>query len=273
MALPPRQACLTIQRDLPCGNCRVRNKQLSCVYETGAPPSRDKEPDPPKQSPRNGAPRAGAQDNGLLSSITASWGYSQSGPSTAALMKRIESAAVDGGDETETDRLVHHTRDDSAAVKEKYKGLIRQLPARGYIDKLVALFMKDFNWQYYMVDAHPFYKQLDEWYRLPYSVLSSGPHAMSADLRVFPAVLFQIIATALLTLCDSDADSEFSAMKYAGSMTFEDLAADYSESGATIVNLFGKRNLSLTTIQAEFLRASFSKFTANVIESVSPLRY
>lgn len=163
----------------------------------------------------------------------------------------------------------HTSRADSFAVREKYKGLVRQLPAKVFIDKLVAMFMRKFNWQYYFVDPDIFYAQLKEWNSLPFSIFSSeGPQGISADLRVFPAVLFQMIATALLVLPDEE-EREFATLKYAANMTFEDLACDYSQSGADIVGLFGKKGLSVTTVQAEFLRASFMKFTANVTESVS----
>lgn len=163
----------------------------------------------------------------------------------------------------------HGSRADSFAIREKYKGLIRQLPAKVFTDKLVDMFMREFNWQYYFVDPDIFYAQLQEWNNLPFSIFSTeGPQGISQDLRVFPAVLFQMIATALLILPDEE-EEEFAMLKYAANMTFEDLACDYSASGEDIVMLFGKKGLSVTTVQAEFLRASFLKFTANVTESVS----
>ena len=82
-----------------------------------------------------------------------------------------------------------------------------------------------------------------------------GPQGLPSDLRVFPAVLFQVVATALLLVPDSE-PSEFDGLKYTTTMTFEDLASEYSESGAAIVSLFGKRDLSITTVQAECLHAA-----------------
>lgn len=161
---------------------------------------------------------------------------------------------------------------DTPALRERYKGLIRQLPSRSFIDRLVDIFMKEYNWQYYFVDPDIFDRQLEEWNALPFSIFSSdGPHGIPPDLRVFPAVLFQVVAAALLVVPEELAE-EFAALKYAANMTYEDLACDYSESGASIVSLLGKTGLSVTTVQAEFLRASFLKFTAGVTESVrSPL--
>lgn len=246
------------------------------MYETGAPTAREHEKlqHETSASPTRQAGRPPRKTDDTLSSMAATWGYSQTGTSTISFLKRIETADVDddGGSEEAPSRMYPNGgRQDSFVIKEKYKGLIRQLPAKVYIDKLIDIFMAEFNWQYYMVDPNIFYAQLDEWHNLPFSVLSSsGPQALSPDLKVFPAVLFHIIATALLSLPEGP-DPVFDALKYAGNMTFEDLAADYSESGSAIVNLFGKKSLSLTTVLAEFLRASFLKFTGNVTESVSSL--
>lgn len=155
---------------------------------------------------------------------------------------------------------------DSFVMKERFRGLIRQLPAKSYMDKLIPMYFSKFNYQYYALDPSIFDEQLAQWHALPFKLLSTqGPAALSPDLKVFPAVLFQIIAIALLIIPEGDA--EFEGLKYAGNMTFEDLALDYSESGVSMVGLFEKKDLSLTTIQAEFLRASFLKFTAHVTES------
>lgn len=156
-------------------------------------------------------------------------------------------------------------------AREKYKSLLRQLPSKMYIDQLVDIFFKDINWQYYFIDKDILLEQLNEWNQLPFAALSApdgGPHTLDPELRAFPAVLFQVLATALL-LVPSEHDPVFGALKYAGGMTFEDLAKDYSESGAAILQLFGKQNLSITTVQAQFSRSLFLKYTANVTECVS----
>lgn len=186
-----------------------------------------------------------------------------------ALMEKIDKADVEGSeaDGPASSQATPGLRRDSAAVKEKYKGLIRQLPAKMYLEKLIDVFLANFNHHYWIVDPDILYRQLEEWQSLTFKSISTlGPQSLSPDLRAFPAVLFQIIGTALLTVSEGS-DSIFEGLKYAGSMSFEDLACDYSESGMAVVNLFGKTGLSLTTVQAEFLRASFLKFSANVTES------
>lgn len=163
-------------------------------------------------------------------------------------------------------------------VRDKYKDSIRQLPAKDYIDKLVGIYFANFNWQYYPMDPDIFNAQLSEWNSLPFSIFSTvGPSGLSPDMRVFPALLFQIAATALLVLPEGP-DPVFDALKYAGDMRFEDLATDYSDSGCAILDLLDKKDLSLVTVQAQFLRATFYKFTARVTKAVSlpspsPWRY
>ena len=252
-------------RELPCANCRARNRESSCSYDPGAPTARNNERRRVK-SPVN-LDGQHSRKSEPLSSMAATWGYGQTGTSTISFLKKIETADADLVD-SPSGVPARGPKQQSFAMREKYKGLIRQLPARVYIDNLITMFLAEFNWQYSSLEPDIFFKQLDEWHNLPFNVLSSeGPLGLSPDLRVFPAVLFQVVATALILVSD-DEPSEFDGLKYTASMTFEDLASEYSEAGAAIIGLFGKRDLSITTVQAEFLHASFLKFTANVTESV-----
>ncbi|KAI1044784.1 hypothetical protein LB505_008756 [Fusarium chuoi] len=274
-----KQRC---DREQPCGNCKSRNKESACIYETGAPTAKQSkqttkasptysdtfakqaEPSPPRSvdlsNEKLGEP---------LSSKVADWGYAHNGASTMGILKRIET--LTDGEDGPPDLT---SRDSSGgspgkelALREKYKSIIRQLPARNYIEKLVEMYMRGFNWQYYPIDPDIFYAQLDEWNSLPFSVFSDvGPRGLNPELRAFPAVVFQIIATALLLLPEKP-DSTFDSLKFAGGMRFEDLAVEYSESGQAVLDLLGKKNLSLSAVQAQFLRASFHKFTAKVTDA------
>ncbi|RFU80114.1 fungal specific transcription factor domain-containing [Trichoderma arundinaceum] len=244
-----------------------RNKEAHCAYEAGAPTAREQETHAGLYSLENdgsGTPRPKAEP---LSSMASSWGYAQTGASTLCFLQKIERASTADGEDALSNASAQAAYQDTFAIKEKYKGLIRLLPARMYIDQLAEIFFTEFNWQYYLVEPQVFHELLDQWSNLPFKVLSSrGPEALSPDLRVFPALLFEVIATALLVLPKSLQES-FESLKYAANMTFEDLAVDYSETGVSIVNLFGTKYLSTTSIQVGFLRAAFLKYTANVTES------
>lgn len=206
-----------------------------------------------------------------LPTKSADFGYSQTGVSTLGFLRTI-----DGADPAEplsqlaqdaaTDAEAQHR--DHLNTRERYRSLIRQLPARTFIDKLVDIYFHDFNWTYYALDRDIFDKQLAEWHSLPFNLLTNGgPQALSPDLRAFPAMLFQVLATSLLFL-PKGPHPTFDSLKYAGNMTFEDLAVDYSESGVAILSLLGKRQMSLTTVLGGFLRAAFLKYVALVTEAV-----
>ncbi|KHO11684.1 Zn(2)-C6 fungal-type DNA-binding domain protein [Metarhizium robertsii ARSEF 23] len=271
-----KQKC---DRELPCANCRSRNRETFCSYDPSARTSENGNTtinnnslitkiSPSTQVPQISASSTPPKITEPLSTMAATWGYGQTGASTISFLKKIETApSFDDQSSLSTLSLACTSREDSFAVRERYKDLIRHLPAKVFIDKLVAMCMREFNWQYYFVDPDIFFAQLQEWNNLPFSIFSTeGPRGIPPGLRVFPAVLFQMIAAALLVLPD-DEEEEFVTLKYAANMTFEDLACDYSASGAEIVGLFGKKGLSVTTVQAEFLRACFLKYTANVTES------
>ncbi|KAM0553842.1 hypothetical protein ACHAPJ_007188 [Fusarium lateritium] len=284
-----KQRC---DRELPCGNCKSRNKESGCVYETGAPTVRQTSQQQQQQQQQSTEPSPARSGNSIsqvgpspvqssdspdddfnepLSSRVADWGYAHNGASTMGILKRIESL-TDGEDGSSNMNARSHgspigSPGKEFALREKYKALIRQLPAKIFIEKLVEMYLRGFNWQYYPVDPDIFYAQLDEWNSLPLSTLSDiGPRGLNPELRVFPAVVFQIIATALLLLPERP-DPTFDALKFAGGMSFEDLAVEYSESGQAVIDLLGKKHLSLATVQAQFLRASFHKFTAKVTDA------
>ncbi|KAF7558346.1 hypothetical protein G7046_g5809 [Stylonectria norvegica] len=257
-------------RELPCANCRSRNKDNSCTYDEGAPRAVDRQAKRPSVEVRL-LNETELENLEPLSQKATDWGYAQNGVSTIGFLKKIETA---DGEHAPNPVVVRGPLENDSNLKDKYKGLIRQLPAKIYLEKLIDMYVRGFNWQYYALEADILYAQLEEWNSLPFKVLTSdGPQGLSPDLQAFPALLFQIIGTALLLLPERP-DPVFDALKYAGNMKFEDLAIDYSESGAAIVDLLGKKNLSLTTIQSQFLRASFLKFTAKVTEAVSgPVLY
>ncbi|KJZ80333.1 hypothetical protein HIM_00183 [Hirsutella minnesotensis 3608] len=253
-------------RELPCANCRARNRESACTYEPGAPTARHLEQRRAEAWTREDRRRDGSRSEEPLSAVVAAWGYGQTGASTVAILKQIESADGDPADGA-VNVPATGLKSNDFAVQEKYKGLVRQLPARPYVNKLIDIFLSRFNWQYDFVQPDIFIRQLDEWNRLPFGVLSrEGPEGLSPDLRVFPAVLFQVAAMSLLLVSETE-PSMLRGVKYTDGMTFDELAGEYSEAGATIVTLLGKTSLSVTTVQAEFLRASYLKFTAKVTES------
>ncbi|KAK3683921.1 fungal-specific transcription factor domain-containing protein [Podospora appendiculata] len=251
-----KQKC---DRKLPCTNCVTRTKQGGCRYEAGAPTVKE-----PARGVSDGGAASPDVEEGIPTKV-ANFGYSQTGASTLGFLQRIDGVNPDEPLSKSGRDVVRH--DDHVNMRERFKGLMRQLPARTYIDKLVDLFFVDFNWQYCPLDRDVFDRQLAEWYRLPFNQLSTGgPQSLPPDLRVFPGLLFQVLAISLLVLPDNP-DPVYESLKYAGNMTFQDLAMDYSESGVAILSLLGKRQMTVTTVLAGFIRAAFLKYVALVTES------
>lgn len=269
-------------RELPCGNCVARNREANCAYEAGAPTAKSLKEHahattaaassngpPPTRNSGASSRSSSNSDDSTLSSMAAALGYSQTRPSTLSLLRTIETADTQD-DDTSAAAGRHRppNGNELAPIREKYKGLVRQLPAKTYMDRLVGMYFHDLHHQYNFIDKDVFFEQLEEWNTLPFAKLSA-PETLRPAMRFFPALLFQILATSLLLLPPGTPDPVFDSLKYAGGMTFEDLATDYSDSGAAIVNLFGKSALDEVTVQAQFIRALFQKYTAHVIECVS----
>ncbi|THC89846.1 hypothetical protein EYZ11_010697 [Aspergillus tanneri] len=147
----------------------------------------------------------------------------------------------------------------------KYRSLVRQLPTRAHIDILLETFFDGVNWHYDVVDEITFRDQLDVWAQVPYSTLQKGPVVLEPDIRVFPALLFQVLAQTLL-YHPSD-DERLEALKYGTGMTLLDVAKELSAAGNEVLELLGKRGGTIGTVQAGLLRAAFLKSSGQVVEA------
>lgn len=130
------------------------------------------------------------------------------------------------------------------------------------------VYFRDVNWQYYPLDHADFQSQLAAWRRAPLHVFASaGPGALPPDERAFPALLFLVLANALLCVGD-EAGGAFEALKYTGAMGLRDLAADYCESGEAVLGLLGRGGVSVTGVQAGLLRAMYLKTSVRIVDAV-----
>ncbi|TGJ85203.1 hypothetical protein E0Z10_g3531 [Xylaria hypoxylon] len=250
-----KQKC---DRKLPCTNCQSRNKESSCRYETGTPIAKT---EPKTTSSSSSNELAEPSDN--KSAPAADFGYSGNAGSTLGFLRKIENAAGAplAGMPTEI------PSEESYDMRERYKSLIRQLPAKTYVEKLIDIYFHDVNWQYFGIDEPLTRSLMDKWYSLPFNVLSgSGPLALDPMLRALPGLLFQMASCALLYL-PQDTEKNFECLKYTSNMTFDDLSIEYSEAGMGILNVLGKRQMSIITVLAGWCRASLLKFNGMVTEA------
>ncbi|CAI7668375.1 unnamed protein product [Penicillium palitans] len=146
----------------------------------------------------------------------------------------------------------------------KYRELVRQLPSKACIDILVQTFFSDFNWQYGLLDEESFREDLYAWGNISYSELQAGLARLAVGTILFPALLFQVLAQALLF--HSPHDDMINSLITMADMTFHDLGAEYSYMGAELLAVLGKKDITIVTVQAGVLRAAFLKSSGKVVE-------
>ncbi|KAJ5266923.1 transcriptional regulator family: Fungal Specific TF [Penicillium angulare] len=150
-------------------------------------------------------------------------------------------------------------------ANRKYKEFVRRLPSWVCIDTLVHTFFSNINWQYDLLDEEHFREQLSAWGKLSYSDLQEGFGILQLGTLVFPALLFQVLAQALLF--HPPADEKINSLMTMADMTFQDLGSEYSDIGADLLILLGKTNITIDIVQAGLLRASFLKSSGTVVEA------
>lgn len=264
---------LQCDRALPCSNCVFRSKQSACHYENESTTrkqhssnvNQNTSSEEGNRSPiHDNRGREGAQTESDSTAQLSALGYSKSNShNSLGIFKRIESH---GGAGQTSRSAVTLCQPDYNGLKERYKGLVRQLPARNFVEQLLKTFFQDFNWYYSAIDQELFMNQLQNWNKVSFSVLNRGPQDLEGEIRYFPALLFQVLALAL-QFQPPQYESNLDSLKYVSEMSLDDLANDYSDSGVVILSLLGKRDLNLVTIQAGFLRTSFLKNCGFITES------
>ncbi|KAF5862281.1 hypothetical protein ETB97_011805 [Aspergillus alliaceus] len=150
-------------------------------------------------------------------------------------------------------------------IASKYKDSVRYLPASHHIHQLLDFFFSHVNWAYDVIDEITFRRQLESWTNIPYSMLQRDPNELDPEIRVFPALLLQVLAQTLLYHPSND--ETLVSLKYMPGMSFHDVAKELSDAGATILDLLGKRCLTLGTVQTGLLRAAFLKSSGLVVEA------
>jgi hypothetical protein len=259
---------LTIQCDraFPCSNCIARKKESLCHYENESARKQQLLEESASVSSDGGNRSSLGRLEADSTTQVSSLGYVKGGENsttTLAIFKRIEGY---GENPSPVVAQAPPSTADNSGLGEKYKSFIRQLPSKEHIEKLVATYFHEVNYQYYPLDEGIFRDHLQQWFDLSFSTLNEGPLGLSGDLRFLPALLFQMLALAL-QYQPSNYDRSLDSLKYAAGMSLDNLASDYSESGIAISSLLGKRHTALTAVQAGFLRTSYLKNCGMIPES------
>lgn len=257
---------------LPCCDCKLRDKPQGCHYADGAMP-RSRETASPYSSAATMSIHSPMSATGSIALDPDSskghqidkLGYARTGTSTADYLDRIDV----GDDEVVGDIETCSAASGHGNLWQRYKSLVKLLPTRECIAKLTDFYFQKINWQYYILDESSFRQQLLDWYRLDLQPFAAKKfEVLPADVKAFPALLLEVIATSLL-LMSPDRALELNDLKNVGGMSFETMAVKYSETGMALLNLLGKTQISLTTVFADFLRVAFLKYFGQVTESVS----
>lgn len=110
-------------------------------------------------------PDAGGGGSSSMDNASINFGYTASGASTLGFLKRLDddgeatTAAGAAAPLASLAMVPGAQMDDGTAyfgTRERYKSLVRQLPARPYIENLVEIFFKEVNWQYNVGFPHAY---------------------------------------------------------------------------------------------------------------------
>ncbi|KAG5657979.1 hypothetical protein KAF25_006930 [Fusarium avenaceum] len=233
-------------------------KQDACYYELEDSDARSTVP--PESQSINSVPESSWKTVSAASNADgdefARLGYAKNTKGTPGIIHALGESAS----------LLDDTHPRNAFSPGQYIGIIRELPSRRHIDLLVQSFFKDVTWHYDIVDEARFTNQLSQWRCLTHSQLKQAPDSLPVDLRSFPALLFQVLAQALL-FQPVQHDQSLDDLKYTTDMELSDRAAEYSDAGHRLIISLGKTQLTLTTVQSLLMRACFEKTTGAVIEA------
>lgn len=187
---------------------------------------------------------------------TASLGYANDSSGTRSIMHIV------GNEQQPHENLKSNP---ISNVASRYKALVRQLPSKNCIDRLVQFFFAEISWQYDVVDESSFWEQVLNWERVTYAA-QRQPQGLDPELRYFPALLFQVLAQAVLFQPRGDNNLLEDLVTNPG-MDLIDLATEFSDAGHQILSILGPTDPALVRVQAGLQRAVFLKATASVVDA------
>ncbi|TVY33541.1 hypothetical protein LSUB1_G006541 [Lachnellula subtilissima] len=229
---PPRKRKRICDRESPCSNCIARNKDSLCQYENESARKQQLLEDSASTAAVNGGAFSVIKPNAAdsVAQVTG-FGYNKSNGNnntTLGIFKKLQDHDAQTADQFSRPET---TMPDLSGLREKYKSLIRQLPSKEYIEKLLpTYFVKSIT-------------HILRWMRAISETFSPNGTRCSSNVWRWH--------------CSSNR----------WSMSFDDLASDYSESSVAILSLLGKRHTTLVAVQAGFLRTSYLKNVGMVTES------
>jgi hypothetical protein len=152
-------------------------------------------------------------------------------------------------------------------IRAEYYGYVRRLPSKFHCEILFQYFFASVNDVNAALDEIIFREQLERWWKLAYDILlNDGPEKLPEDLRCFPALVFQVLALALLFLPLSY-DTCLDELKFGQSQTFVQLSREYSECGEALSKLLGRLRRTLVGVQHSFMRDWWLANTGDILQA------
>jgi Fungal specific transcription factor domain len=152
-------------------------------------------------------------------------------------------------------------------MRSDYYGYLRRLPYRKHCEVLLKFYFAYTSDVNVILDEITFREQWECWWKVGYDILlNDGPEKLPAELRCFPALIFQILAIALLS-ATSSYDPCLDELKFGQSQTFAQLSREYSECGEALVKLLGRMRLTFTGVQHSFMRDWWLVNTGDIMQA------
>lgn len=189
------------------------------------------------------------------------FGYSFANGNNASVSKQL---LHDKDFFSELDKTSANTHDEGA--HKQFQIFLSKLPGKADVEKLANSYFVIVNWQYSFLERYDFYKLLRQWQTLTAegSTISEGQD-MQLEMRMFPALLFQVLALALQFLPN---DLRFPGLlESTGASSYDSLAYHYSQMGMQLLDLSGRLRGNLIGVQHDLLRASVLKNFGRITES------
>ncbi|KAH0367562.1 hypothetical protein KCU65_g4557, partial [Aureobasidium melanogenum] len=137
-----------------------------------------------------------------------------------------------------------------------YQALVSQLPHISSIRNIVEYYFEQMNWLYEIVQQFYFNGLLTQWVEASEATASINLGLLSRDLQYFPALVFQIMALALMYIPLSEA-AKFLHVTDGQSLDVQ--SNHYGDLGMKLMDLLGRRNPSVVGVQHDLVRFAWLK--------------
>lgn len=145
----------------------------------------------------------------------------------------------------------------TAPVKDNYWDLLAQLPPLPVIEDLVEILFSEANWHFQILDQSFFVDLYQTWVQADLSRSSTSEQPASVELLFFPALLYQVLAVAVLFLPENaPARQNLSLWDLSAKTT---LSNKYSRIGSHLADLFHQCNTMLVMVQHDLAKSLWLK--------------